>query len=71
MAGMKVVVTKTDEKGNIDVEDLREKAILHKDNLAALMVTILQLMEFTKVQLEKSHKLFMIMADKFIWMVQI
>ena len=39
MAGMKVVVTKTDEKGNIDVEDLREKAILHKDNLAALMVT--------------------------------
>ncbi|MDN3619253.1 aminomethyl-transferring glycine dehydrogenase [Polaribacter undariae] len=39
MAGMKVVVTKTDEKGNIDVEDLRAKAILHKDNLAALMVT--------------------------------
>lgn len=26
MAGMKVVVTKTDERGNIDVEDLREKA---------------------------------------------
>ncbi len=39
MAGMKVVVTKTTEEGNIDVEDLREKAILHKDNLAALMVT--------------------------------
>jgi glycine dehydrogenase len=39
MAGMKVVVTKTDERGNIDVEDLREKAILYKDNLAALMVT--------------------------------
>ena len=39
MAGMKVVVTKTDEKGNIDVEDLRAKAILHKDNLSALMVT--------------------------------
>jgi glycine dehydrogenase len=39
MAGMKVVVTKTDERGNIDVEDLREKAILHADNLAALMVT--------------------------------
>ncbi|MGB1269346.1 MAG: aminomethyl-transferring glycine dehydrogenase [Flavobacteriaceae bacterium] len=39
MAGMKVVVTKTDDKGNIDVEDLREKAILHKDNLSALMVT--------------------------------
>lgn len=39
MAGMKVVVTKTDEKGNIDVTDLKEKALLHKDNLAALMVT--------------------------------
>jgi len=39
MAGMKVVVTKTDEKGNIDVEDLKTKAELHKDNLAALMVT--------------------------------
>lgn len=39
MAGMKVVVTKTTENGNIDVEDLREKAVLHKDNLACLMVT--------------------------------
>ncbi|MGA9589047.1 MAG: aminomethyl-transferring glycine dehydrogenase, partial [Salegentibacter sp.] len=39
MAGMKVVVTKASENGNIDVEDLREKAIKHKDNLAALMVT--------------------------------
>ena len=39
MAGMKVVVTKSSENGNIDVEDVREKAILHKDNLAALMVT--------------------------------
>ncbi len=39
MAGMKVVVTKTDEKGNIDVADLREKAELHKENLSALMVT--------------------------------
>ncbi|WBL21896.1 aminomethyl-transferring glycine dehydrogenase [Zunongwangia sp. HRR-M8] len=39
MAGMKVVVTKATENGNIDVDDLREKAIEHKDNLAALMVT--------------------------------
>ena len=39
MAGMKVVVTKTDERGNIDVADLREKATLHKENLSALMVT--------------------------------
>jgi len=39
MAGMKVVVTKTDEKGNIDVEDLREKTIAHSSELSALMVT--------------------------------
>ncbi|WP_326935567.1 aminomethyl-transferring glycine dehydrogenase [Flavobacterium sp. PL11] len=39
MAGMKVVVTKTLENGNIDVDDLREKALLHKDNLSCLMVT--------------------------------
>lgn len=39
MAGMKVVVSKTDEKGNIDVADLEEKVLLHSDNLAALMVT--------------------------------
>lgn len=39
MAGMKVIVTKTDEKGNIDVSDLEEKVTLHSENLAALMVT--------------------------------
>ncbi|WP_242085455.1 aminomethyl-transferring glycine dehydrogenase [Aestuariivivens sediminis] len=39
MAGMQVVVTKSTEEGNMDVNDLREKAELHKDNLAALMVT--------------------------------
>jgi len=39
MAGMKVVVTKCDEDGNIDLDDLRAKADEHKDNLAALMVT--------------------------------
>ncbi len=39
MAGMKVVVTKTLENGNIDIDDLREKALLHKDNLSCLMVT--------------------------------
>ena len=39
MAGMKVIVTKTAENGNIDVNDLREKAEIYKSNLAALMVT--------------------------------
>ena len=39
MAGMSVVVTKTDAKGNIDVADLRAKAEANRDKLAALMVT--------------------------------
>lgn len=39
MAGLKIVVVKTDEKGNIDMVDLKEKAELHKDSLAATMVT--------------------------------
>ncbi|WP_163997310.1 aminomethyl-transferring glycine dehydrogenase [Pyxidicoccus caerfyrddinensis] len=39
MAGYKVVVTKCDEDGNIDLTDLRAKADEHKDKLAALMVT--------------------------------
>ncbi len=39
MAGLKVVVVKCDDKGNIDVADLRDKAEKHKDNLSCLMVT--------------------------------
>ena len=39
MAGFKVVVVACDAAGNIDVADLTEKAIQHKDNLGALMVT--------------------------------
>jgi glycine dehydrogenase len=39
MAGMKVVVVKCDDKGNIDLDDLRAKAQKHSENLAAMMVT--------------------------------
>ena len=39
MAGMKVVVVKSDEDGHIDVTDLKAKAEQYKDSLAALMVT--------------------------------
>ncbi|HEX4934558.1 MAG TPA: aminomethyl-transferring glycine dehydrogenase subunit GcvPB, partial [Gemmatimonadaceae bacterium] len=39
MAGMKVVVVKTDANGNIDVADLKAKAAEHASDLAALMVT--------------------------------
>ena len=39
MAGMKVIVVKCDEHGNIDTEDLKKKAEENKDNLSALMIT--------------------------------
>ena len=39
MAGLHVVVVKTDPNGNIDVADLRAKAEEHKANLSSLMVT--------------------------------
>jgi glycine dehydrogenase len=39
MAGMRVVVVASTSTGNIDVDDLKVKAVEHRDNLAALMVT--------------------------------
>lgn len=39
MAGMKVVIVMCDEKGNIDVTDLKNKAVMHAANLSCLMVT--------------------------------
>ena len=39
MAGYRVVVTGCDRDGNVDLDDLRAKATLHADHLAALMVT--------------------------------
>ena len=39
MCGMKVVVVNCDEDGNVDIEDLKNKAEKHSKDLAALMVT--------------------------------
>lgn len=39
MAGMTVIVVKTDDTGNIDMDDLRTRAEQHRNDLAALMVT--------------------------------
>ncbi len=39
MCGMKVVVTKTDANGNVDVEDIRLNAEKYSDRLAAIMMT--------------------------------
>ena len=38
MAGLKVVPVKVLPDGNLDLVDLKSKAELHKDNLAAFMV---------------------------------
>ncbi|MFL9845266.1 aminomethyl-transferring glycine dehydrogenase [Flavobacterium rhizosphaerae] len=67
MAGMEVVVTKTSENGNIDVEDLKAKAELHKDNLACLMVTYpsthgvyeASIIEITKIIHENGGQVYM------------
>ena len=39
MAGMRVVIVACDDRGNVDLEDLRAKAETHRDTLCALMVT--------------------------------
>ena len=39
MAGMKVVVVKCDDDGNVDIEDLKAKTEANRDALAAIMVT--------------------------------
>ena len=39
MAGMEVIVVECDNKGNIDIMDLKKKATEHKDDLAAFMIT--------------------------------
>src|SRR5678816_898608 len=39
MAGMRVVVTACDARGNVDLDDLRAKAAQHADKLAAIMIT--------------------------------
>jgi glycine dehydrogenase len=39
MAGMRVVVVKTDGSGNVDLDDLAARAAEHQESLAAMMVT--------------------------------
>jgi len=39
MAGLQVVVVESDKRGNIDIDDLKQKAAEHADKLAAIMIT--------------------------------
>jgi len=67
VAGMKVVVVKCDDAGNIDVADLQAKAELHKENLGALMVTYpsthgvfeASIMEITKIVHDNGGQVYM------------
>jgi glycine dehydrogenase len=67
MAGMDIVIVKCDEKGNVDVNDLKEKAVKHKANLSCLMVTYPsthgvfeeQITEITKIIHENGGQVYM------------
>lgn len=67
MAGLQVVVTKTDDRGNIDLADLKEKVIANSNSLAALMVTYpsthgvfeSSIMEITKLIHEHGGQVYM------------
>ena len=39
MVGMKVVPVECDSDGNIDLQDLKDKSVTHKDDLSAIMIT--------------------------------
>ncbi|KAF8756026.1 The glycine cleavage system catalyzes the degradation of glycine [Rhizoctonia solani] len=68
MAGMKVVPVKNLPNGNLDLDDLREKAAKHKDRLGAFMITYPSLGVF-EPGFKRLARSFMIMADKCISMV--
>ena len=67
MCGLEIVVVKCDRQGNIDVEDLREKAELHRDTLSCLMVTYPSthgvyeesIMEITRIVHENGGQVYM------------
>jgi glycine dehydrogenase len=67
MAGMEIVIVKCDEKGNVDVNDLKEKAEKHKANLSCLMVTYPsthgvfeeQIVEITKIIHDNGGQVYM------------
>lgn len=49
MCGMKIVTIGTDAKGNINIAELKKAAEANKDNLSALMVSILFWKRFIRI----------------------
>ena len=71
MAGMKVVVVGTDKHGNINVEELKERADKYKDNLAALMITYPSTHGVFESSIQEITKTIHLNGDRSTWMVQI
>lgn len=67
MAGGEVVIVNCDDQGNIDLEDLKAKAIEHKDNLSCIMITYpsthgvfeSKIIEMTKIVHENGGQVYM------------
>ena len=71
MSGMKVVVVNCDEDGNVDIADLKNKALKYADNLAALMVTYPSTHGVFEEKITEICKVIHNAGDKFTWMVLI
>jgi glycine dehydrogenase len=71
MAGMKVVVVNSTPQGNVDIQDLKNKAEVNKNKLAALMITYPSTHGVFEEDILRCAKSFIKTAVRFIWMVQI
>jgi glycine dehydrogenase len=69
MAGMKIVVVKCDDNGNIDVADMRAKAEQYKNELSCLMVTYPSTHGVFEESIIEICQIIHEMAARFIWMV--
>ena len=68
LAGMKVVIIRCDDNGNVDLKDLSDKAAFHRDSLAALMITYpVNSRRPLRNQFRRSAKLFTARVVRSIW----
>ncbi len=68
MAGMKVVVVNCDSQGNVDINDLRQKAEAHASELAALMVTYPSTHGVFEEEIRSICETIQALVDRFTWM---
>ena len=70
MAGMQVVVVACDSEGNIDLAVLRAKAAMHRENLAAAMITYPSTHGVFEEQIPRFVPSFIKRGDRSIWTVR-